>query len=260
MDAKRFILLVGALVLAWVLLGVKRISDPRSGNENLSGRNESRERVESAEVFALFAEDPAKAEAQLSKMAPEIRAEILGQADAFHKMREGDEIAYAEIVRRQLDEKGRVAAMAERARKAFGSGGDYEAVDEYLNSVYAAPDERERAVEVVAHQHAHDLALRNELNVAKIDELREWIGRNAAELVGCMTGEALGVGVNLGDGMDFAAASALVLRYREKDGNDDALHAFLSKLDTKTNAAEARKLAEMISDPAMREKLLSKFE
>jgi uncharacterized protein with PIN domain len=260
MEAKRFILPAAALVLAGALLGVKWISDRRSVNEDLDGRNENRERFESAAVFALFAEDPARAESRLSKLPLEMRAEILGQADAFHKMREGDEIAYAEIVRRQLDEKGRVAAIAERARKSLGSGGDFAAVDEYLNSVYAAPDERERAAEEVARQHTRNLALKNELNVAKIEEMRGWVGRDAPEWVGRMTGEALGAGVNLGDGTDFAVASELALHYRENDGNDDALHAFLSKLDPKTNPAEARKLAELISDPAKREKLLGKFE
>lgn len=126
--------------------------------------------------------------------------------------------------------------------------------------MYAAPDERERAAEEVARQHTRNLALNNELNVAKIEEMRAWVGRDAPELVGRMTGEALGAGVNLGDGMDFAEASELALRYRGNDGNDDALQAFLSKLDPKTNPAEARKLAELISDPAKREKLLGKFE
>ena len=260
MEAKRFILPAAALVLAGALLGVKWISDRRSVNEDLDGRNENRESVESAAVFALFAEDPARAESRLSKLPLEMCAEILGQADAFHKMREGEEIAYAEIVRRQLDEKGRVSAIAERARKTLESGGDFAAVDEYLNSVYAAPDERERAAEEVARQHTRNLALKNELNVAKIEEMRGWVGRDAPEWVGRMTGEALGAGVNLGDGMDFAVASELALHYRENDGNDDALHAFLSKLDPKTNPAEARKLAELISDPAKREKLLGKFE
>lgn len=227
---------------------------------SLDGKNPVWTRWEAVVVYGQFVADPARAEARLSNLSPAMRAEILGLADAFHKMTESDEIAYAAIVRRQLDEKGRVAAISERAGKTLAGGGDFAAVDEYLNSVYAAPDERERAATEVAGAFVQRLAEKKDLSAAKIDELRAWAGRDAPEALGRITGEALGKGVNLENGMDFTEAADLALRYRDTDGNDDALHGFLSKLNPHTNKAEARKLAETIADPGKRENMLRRFE
>lgn len=227
---------------------------------SLDGKNPVWTRLEAAVVFGHFAADPAKAEARLSDLPPEMRADILAQADAFHKMSAGDEIAYAEIVRRQLDAKGRVAAIAERAGTVMAAGGDYAAVDEYLDSVYAAPDERERGAERVARESAEKLAGKGKLGAPDIEEMRIWAGRDAPGAVGRLTGHALGMAAKPGGGMDFTEAAALAARYRESDGNDDALHSFLSMIDPKANRAEARKLAETIIDPGKREILLRRFE
>lgn len=227
---------------------------------SLDGKNSVWTRLEAAVVFGQFPADPTKAEARLSNLPPAMREDILGQADNFHKMREGDEIAYAEIVRRQLDEKGRVAAIAGRAKKTLDRGGDFAAVDEYLNSVYAAPDERERAAAEVAGTFAQSLAQKKELRTSEIEEMRTWAARDAPGAVGRLTGQALGMAVSFGGSMDFAEASALALRYRESDGNDDALHGFLSKLDPMTNKAEARRLAETITDSGKREDMIRRFE
>jgi hypothetical protein len=230
--------------------------EPRS----LDGKNPVWTRLEAAVVFGQFAADPAKAEARLSCLSVEMRAEILGQADAFHKMSASDEIDYAAIVRRQLDEKGRVAAIAERAKRALEKAGGFAAVDEYMNSVYAAPDERELAADRVAVEYARSLALKKELRTKEIEAMRAWVARDAPAAVGRLTGEALGMAVSFGGGMEFADGSALALHYRRSDGNDDTLHAFLSKIDPKPNKAEARKLAENITEPAKREILMRKFE
>jgi hypothetical protein len=230
--------------------------EPRS----LDGKNPVWTRLEAAVVFGQFAADPAKAEARLSCLSVEMRAEILGQADAFHKMSASDEIDYAAIVRRQLDEKGRVAAIAERAKRALEKAGGFAAVDEYMNSVYAAPDERELAADRVAVEYARSLALKKELRTKEIEAMRAWVARDAPAAVGRLTGEALGMAVSFGGGMEFADGSALALHYRRSDGNDDTLHAFLSKIDPKPNKAEARKLAETITDPEKRENLMRKFE
>jgi len=226
----------------------------------LDGKNPVRTRWEAAVVYGQFVADPAKAEARLANLSPAMRADILGQADAFHKMSAVDEITYAAIVRRQLDEKGRVEAISERARKTLAGGGDFAAVDEYMNSVYAAPDERELAAARVAGEYAQTLALRNELRTKEIEEMRAWVARDAPGAVGRLTGQALGMAVSFGGNMGFADGSALALHYRKSDGNDDTLHAFLSEIDPKANKAEARKLAETITDPEKREILMRKFE
>ncbi len=230
--------------------------DPKS----LDGKSPMRARLESAVVFGIFAENPAKAEARLSNMSAAMRAEILGQADMFHKMGDGDEIAFAEIVRRQLDENGRVTAISKRAEKVIGRGGDFAAVDEYLDSVYAAPDERERSAESAARQYSASLAFKGELSAAGIDAMRAWAGRDAPEAVDQLTSEALIHAVKSGGSMDTGQAMDLAKRYHESAGGDGFLSYFLNNIDPKENKAEARKLADEISDPAVRGRLLDRLE
>jgi hypothetical protein len=226
----------------------------------LDGKNRVKTRFESAVVFGLFAADPAKAEARLSNLPPSLRADILSQADGFHKMGAQDEIALAEIVRRQLDESGRVTAISKRAGKVIGRGGDFAVVDEYLNSVYAAPDERESSAEAAARRYTDSLASKGEMSVWKLEAMRTWVGRDAPGSVDRLTGEALGTAVNSTAGMDFVEAASLALRYRESSGKDEVLQQFLSSLHPGPNNAEARKLAEKITHPISRDRLLRKFE
>lgn len=230
--------------------------DPKS----LDGKSLMRTRLESAVVFGIFAADPAKAEARLSNLPAAMRAEILGQADSFHKMGKEDEIAFAEIVRRQLDEKGRVSAISERAKKVIGRGGDFAAVDEYLNSVYAAPDERERSAESAARQYSASLGYQGKLSAAKIDALRAWAGRDAPESVDQLTSEALIDAVKTGGSMDISEGLELAERYHETAGSDVVISYFLNNIDPKENKAGARKLAEKISDPEVRGRILERFE
>lgn len=229
-------------------------------SKSLDGKNRMRTKFESAVVFGLFAADPAQAEARLSNLPPDQRADILGQADNFHRMGKGDEIAFAEIARRQLDEKGRVAAIAARADRVVIAGGGLAAVDEYLNSVYAAPDERERSAEHAAFRHGATLAIRSELSVPKLDAMRAWVVRDAPGSVDRVTGDVLGMAANMSSNMDFGQASALALRYHQAAGNDEVLHAFLTNLSDKGNKEEARRLAEKISDPDKRGNALKRFE
>lgn len=288
MKLKDLILPVITLVIVGILLGSqwKRVSEIRDENGKLHERTaEARVtnlasdparpelldpyektldwETEAAAVFGLFTEDPAKAEARLSHLPADLRAEIFDKVDRFHKMGEGDEIAFSEIVRRQLDEKGRVAAITARAERVIIRGGDFAAVDEYLNSVYAAPDERERSAEAVARRYNEALLRKGEMSAAKLTAMREWVGRDAPGSVDRLTGEALGNAVNAVNargGMDFAEASSLVLGYGESTGMDDVLHSFLNHLQPSPNNAEARKLAEKITDPGLREILRKRFQ
>jgi hypothetical protein len=228
--------------------------------KSLDGENAVRTRFESAVVFGWFAADPAKAEARLSKLPPSLRADILAQADSFHKMGAQDEIAFAEIVRRQLDEEGRVEAISKRAGKVIGKGGDLAAVDNYLDSVYAAPDEREKSAVTVARQYNESFARKGEMSAEKLEAMRSWVGRDAPGSVDRLTGEALAKALAGGGGMDFAEASKHALEYRETSGTEEPLIHFLSGIPQGPYKAEAMDLLEKISDPAERRALRHRFD
>ena len=227
---------------------------------SLDGKSPMRTRLESAVVFGMFAVDPAKAEARLSSLPVAMRAEILGQADNFHKMGKEDEIAFAEIVRRQLDANGRVWAISERAKKVIGREQDFAAVDEYLDSVYAAPDEREQSARSVASQYSASLASQGKLSAARIDAMRAWAARDAPESVDQLTASALLSAVNAGGSMDISEGLELAERYHETAGSDVVISHFLNNIDPKENKAGARKLAEKISDPEERGRILERFK
>jgi hypothetical protein len=228
--------------------------DPKS----LAGKDHTRANFEAAIVFSLLGLDPAKAEQRLSQIPAAIRADILRAADSQKEMRMEDEIALAEIARRQLDQDGRVTFVGERATSVLLRGGDFEAVDEYLNSVYAAPDERERAAESVAQAFERVRGMDGGMKGGDIDALREWVQRDAPENADRITGGALARAV--GNGMDFTEAAERAVGYRETSGDVEALHHFLSSLSPGTHNAEARKLAEKIPDPLSRDRLIRKFE
>lgn len=230
--------------------------EPRS----LDGNDGIRTRFESAVVFGQFAADPSKAEARLSELPSAMRADILRQADGFHKMGMEDEIALAEISRRQLEREERVAAIAGRAEKVIGQDGDFAAVDEYLDKVQAAPDERERSAETVARRYVNSLAAKKEVSAAGIDAMRAWVSRDAPGSADRLTGEALAKGLTGGGGMDFAETAALALKYHQSSGNDKLLYSFLGNIPATDHKPEARALAERISDPENREIWLRKFD
>lgn len=96
--------------------------------------------------------------------------------------------------------------------------------------------------------------------VANIDEVREWAAKNSPGAVGMITGKALAAAMEQSEPMEFSVASELALRYRDAAGNDDPLVSFLDNAKGNISAAEARGLAEKVSDLKKRERLLENIE
>jgi hypothetical protein len=224
--------------------------------KSLDGYNRNREWFEANIIPRLFATDAAGAEARLSALPPQMRKEILMKENPFAR----DEVAYAELVRRQLNDDGRLATIGQRASAIVLQGGGFADVDHYLERISATPDERLRSLEKVSTQYINSLAAKGKLSGAEIDAVRAWARQQAPDAVDRLTGEGLGMAVAGAAGMSFEQASALALGYHQASANDDVLQTFLSTIPADRNKAAARELAGKISDPAKREKLLGKFQ
>jgi hypothetical protein len=242
-----------AAATAWL---DREISAGTFDAKSLDGYNRNREWFESNVISRLFKSDATGAEARLAGLPPEMRREILMKDNPFGK----DEIAHAEIVRRQLDDGGRLAAIGQRASSIIQQGGGFADVEHYLERISATPDERARSVEKTAMQSINSSAKKGRLSRAEIDAMRAWARQQAPGAADRLTGEGLGVAVAAGSGMNFEEVSTLALSYHETSGNDEVLHTFLSKIAADRNKAAARELAGKISDPVKRQKLLDKFE
>ena len=240
---------------AWLDRGIQEGRfEPRS----LSGIDSPRARFEVAVVFGLFGRDPAAAEKRLSRMPAAARAEVLRMADSQREMRTGDEIELAAIIRRQLDDAGRTSLIGQRAGAVMRRGGDFAAVDDYLERVDAAPDERERGVEEAVRQFQQARSTAGSFDAAAIDEMRGWLTGSAPEAADRLTGTALGRAVV--DGMDFSEAAGLVRGYREGAGGDATLVHFLRSLPVGAHRTGVLELIGELADPAEQRALRERWE
>lgn len=212
--------------------------------------------LESVVTVNLMTTDPEQAGERLSRLPPGIAPKILGMLDQHHKLTPEDEITLAEIARKHLVQDERRRAIGLRAGNVIKKGGDYAAVDTYLNTINAAPDERESGKAHAGNDYARSLAATGKLTAQEIEEMRKWMAPDAAGSVESTTGEALGIAVGGIGGMSIEESSTLVLGYHERSGDDSTLVSYLLNLpfDYRKHP-EARKVAEKITDPN-REQLL----
>lgn len=99
-------------------------------------------------------------------------------------------------------------------------------------------------------------------DVKALDELRRTAASVAPQEVDAATGQALGVSLENGTGLNFTEAAALALHYREAGAGDALLVHFINnshKLNDNDKAA-ARLLAEKVSDPQQRATLLDRLK
>lgn len=224
--------------------------------KSLKPNDSLRIRYETKAVSGLLGSDPALAGSRLAAMAPGMRRSVLGGVN----LKEGSQAVHAELVRGLLDETERREVFGGMA-SSIARAGDFGKVDGYFGRISATAEERERMVADASLGYlGGKVSGIGRFTAANIDEVREWVAKGSPGAVGRITGKALAEAMDQRQPMGFSEASELVLRYRDAAGNDDTLVSFLDNAGEKISGDEARGLAEKVSDPKQRERLLGNIK
>jgi hypothetical protein len=208
--------------MAWM---DQRLAEGRFVSKSLDGGNQNRVRFEAALVKTLLASgDPAAAEQRVAGLPEEQRHGLFGQG-LFLTMKPGSEAALAGMVRRQLPEAQRIQTLAGAASQLVGRGG------------YAVRTWIDRQPELKT----------------SIAETRDWIVAQAPADAERLTGEALG---HMAGYQDYDSMAKLALQYQAEGGSDDTLVAFLEQSASRQHPDQAAVLAQRISDPEKRARIL----
>ncbi|MEO6473823.1 MAG: hypothetical protein ABIQ96_01805 [Luteolibacter sp.] len=237
----------------------RQIAEGKFESRTLDGKSEMRSKFESEVLENLLSSDLAAAALRIQALPEDQRREILEQLP-FTDLSPNEQKAYADLVRQLIPADEREGSFANIAEQLASSGGGYEKVSLFLDSVQASPAERAAAAKQTATSQFEMLGRDGDISRAEADSLRAWLDKQAPGQTDSITGKALAEAAQAGGKFDFEAASELVLQYQKSSGSDDVLVAFLEGYSAHSNLEVAQQLAGMISDPTLREKILKQLK
>lgn len=236
----------------------QQIAAGKFDSKSLDGKSPSRMQFEGALIETLISTDPAAAAARLAALPQDQRAEAL-RNNMGNAVKEEDQLAFAKLVREQLPEGQQAGTLAQQAsQQAYGEG--YTKVTAYLDRIEATPAERAVCVSEAAGSKIQQLSQNKKITRDDIDALREWATTQAPGTTDKVTGSALAGATEMYNSLKFSEAAELATQYHDASGNDDVLVEFLSDGAGYRHKEEARILAEKISDPKRREKILKQLK
>jgi hypothetical protein len=236
----------------------QQIAAGKFDSKSLDGRSEARMQFEGELIIGLISTDPAAAALRLKSLPEDQRAESLRSSRSITK--DGDQLAYANLVRSGLPEKAQAGILTENAsRMAWEEG--YTKITGYLDRIKATPAERAVYVEEAAGAKIRHLSQDKKVTREDIVAMREWVTSQAPETTAKVTGVALAESTRADNKMEFSEAAALATQYHEAAGNDEVLIGFLMAYDPRNGSKEdARVLTQKIFDLKKREEILSRFK
>jgi hypothetical protein len=236
----------------------KQIAAGKFDSKSLDGKSQARIQFEGGLIRVLLGSDPDAAGRRLAALPEDQRGEVLSRY-SFEPVKEEDQAAFAKLVRDQMSEKSRAAPLAKQASLLVSKDG-YSEVTAYLDRIQATPVERAACVEEAALTKIQRFTHEKKITREDLDAMREWVGTQAPETTGRVTGEALSRALDSRHKMEFAEAAELAVQYHEAAGNDDVLYSFLEGWPARQNKEEARVLAARISDVNRREEVLKNLK
>ena len=244
-----------AAATAWL---DRQIADGKFESKSLDGKSQPRMQFEGNLIGALLSTNPDAAAGRLEAFPEDQRKELL-QRWTGNTVKEENQLAFATLVRKELEANEQLDTLADLAALRSWQEG-FENTDAYLDRIEATPAERAATIEKVAENKVRNFMRAKKVTREDIDSLREWAATQAPDAVDGMTGRALAMAGQNNNGLDFSEASAMALEYRESTGNDEVLVSFLDRGIRSEDKESARALAEKISDPARRAEVLEKLK
>ena len=240
----------------------------------LHGEDSLRGNFEEALIGAWISADPAAAAARLNALPADKRGDTLGSL-AAKPMKEADQFAFANLVRTLAPEKTRTETLARLAStqasysamdRVIGHSinadandllSDYTAATDFLDRIQATPEEREASVKKCALSKISFLS-DGHVTREKIDTFRAWALKQAPSVVDQVTSELLWQQIAFGS--TFEQGIEQVEQYRDGSGTDDLLIEFFSADISQAQMENARRYAEQISDPKLRQTILERLK
>ncbi|MES2921742.1 MAG: hypothetical protein V4819_09350, partial [Verrucomicrobiota bacterium] len=177
----------------------------------------------------------------------------------------GEEEAFSKLARKHLSVEKQAELFAIRADQVEAGG--FPAVDKFLTTIEATPDERRRCVRAVAISNISGIAVNRTVNREDIVALRDWLRTQTPQEVDRFMGEALGdaawnkgIAVTNYRKLGYSEAAAFAVECGESSGGDEVLVSFLKSDGGRSNKNQARVLAARISDETLRAQILNSLK
>jgi hypothetical protein len=236
----------------------QQIAAGKFDGKSLDGKSQAWIQFEGSLITGLISTDPAAAALRLKSLPEDQRADSLRSAG--RDVKNGDQLAYANLVRSGLPENAQAEQFAEKASNMAWNEG-YTEITGYLDRIKATPTERAVCVEKSVDSKIQQLSQNKKVTREDIDAMRTWATSQAPGTTAVVTGFALARATRADHKMEFSEAAALASKYAEASGNDDVLSSFLAGCEAGPRyEKEAAVLAAKISDVKKREEILNRFK
>jgi hypothetical protein len=235
----------------------RQIAAGKFDSKSLDGKSRLREQFEGGLINVLLASDLNAADRRLGAIPEDQRSEVMSQFQ-FQQLKDEDQLAFAKLIRGQVPENQQADTLAQQASRMVSSGG-YSKVTEYLDRIEATPTERAACAEEVAESKLRNYDSKK-ITREDLDSMREWVGGQAPESLGRITGKVLGNALQGRNKMEFSEAADLAVQYNQTSGNDEVLASFLESWPARENKEQARGLADKIADEKRREQILKRLK
>ncbi len=237
----------------------EQIAAGKFDSKSLDGKSSARLEFEGQLISSLLDSDLAAAKRRLNSLPEEQRKDALAEI-SYISLKEERQIAFAELVRKGIAEKDQAEILASATLSLVHGENGYEKASAYLDRIQATPNESAACVEHVVETQFSVLSQQKKITRKDLDAMREWVTSRDPESTAAMTGKALAKSIEWNENMDFSEVAQLALEYNSASGNDEVLYSFLIRNPFWEHREEARLLAEKISDPKLREEIISQFE
>ncbi|MES2439878.1 MAG: RNA polymerase sigma factor [Verrucomicrobiota bacterium] len=174
----------------------------------------------------------------------------------------GEEEAFCKLVRKHLSVEEQAELFTIRADQVESGG--FPAVDKFLTTIEATPDERLRCVRAVAVSNITGIALNGTVRREDVVALRDWLRTQTPQEADRQTGEALGdaaahqgIAVTHYRKLGYQEAAAFAVEIRESSGSDEVLVSFLKSEGGRSDRKQALVLAAKIADQTLRAEVMN---
>lgn len=242
-----------------------KVADGVFETKTLEGKNWMWIQYEAGLLRSLLLKEGDAFEARLGRFPTEMHKDLLHSLGTAWKpmgaFEPGEEEAFSRLVRKHLSVDEQAELFAIRADQLDCGG--FGAVDKLLTVIEATPEERLRCVNSAAVSHLTGIAINGTLRREDIIGLREWVATHLPQEVDRLTGEALGdaaghKGISATNyrKLGYAEAAAFAVQF----GGDAVLVPFLKSEGGRSDRAQARLLAEKVSDETVRAEILNSLK